>query len=333
MNCTSGSYEQKYESKHCIMNSSQSVLFTEYYMCCADQMRWAGCVTHVRQMKNAYNILLGKREGKRPLRRARCRWKDNIKIDINEIGQRTWQSYQCRITLLKKLTKRWIPTHTPDSCDMHALCVLTLSWKGGTNWKQAHLTGEWRKQTTIPMEQCARVAGVWFHLCEHHLITWSEFGLWQCMILKLCGDSYSSPSHTPLCVNTSCHHSTTKPDHKFCCMWVTLNNSLAQIPRFISETFMRYCIGGRLYGCRDTIQVQVYGSWRRVGLRKDTNVSEDTAASIFTKLHSLHPEDGGSKVLRKVGILPQHYTASQDNSNSHRCENLKPQNQTEFCNF
>jgi hypothetical protein len=29
-------------------------------------------------MKNAYKILVGKPEGKRPLGRSRCRWEDNI---------------------------------------------------------------------------------------------------------------------------------------------------------------------------------------------------------------------------------------------------------------
>jgi hypothetical protein len=33
-----------------------------------------------------YRLLLGKPEGKRPLRRPRRRWIDNIKIDILEIG-------------------------------------------------------------------------------------------------------------------------------------------------------------------------------------------------------------------------------------------------------
>jgi hypothetical protein len=34
--------------------------------------------------RNAYRI--GKPEGNRPLRRPRCRWVDNIKMDIREIG-------------------------------------------------------------------------------------------------------------------------------------------------------------------------------------------------------------------------------------------------------
>jgi hypothetical protein len=37
------------------------------------------------QMKNAYNILVGKHEGKRPLGRPRRRWVDNIKINLREI--------------------------------------------------------------------------------------------------------------------------------------------------------------------------------------------------------------------------------------------------------
>jgi hypothetical protein len=38
------------------------------------------------ETRNAYEILVGKPEGKRPLGRPRRRWVDNIKIDIREIG-------------------------------------------------------------------------------------------------------------------------------------------------------------------------------------------------------------------------------------------------------
>jgi hypothetical protein len=40
---------------------------------------------HVKK-RNVYRILLGKPEGKRPLGRPKHRWKDNIKIDLIEIG-------------------------------------------------------------------------------------------------------------------------------------------------------------------------------------------------------------------------------------------------------
>jgi hypothetical protein len=36
--------------------------------------------------RNAYNILMGKPEGKRPLGRQRRRRVDNIKMDLTEIG-------------------------------------------------------------------------------------------------------------------------------------------------------------------------------------------------------------------------------------------------------
>jgi hypothetical protein len=36
--------------------------------------------------RSAYRILVGKPEGKRPLRRTRCGWKDNIRMDLRKIG-------------------------------------------------------------------------------------------------------------------------------------------------------------------------------------------------------------------------------------------------------
>ena len=33
-----------------------------------------------------YRVLVGKPEGKRPFGRPRCRWKDNIKMDLYEVG-------------------------------------------------------------------------------------------------------------------------------------------------------------------------------------------------------------------------------------------------------
>jgi hypothetical protein len=38
------------------------------------------------ERRNAYRILVGKPDGKRPLGRPRCRWVDNIKMDLREIG-------------------------------------------------------------------------------------------------------------------------------------------------------------------------------------------------------------------------------------------------------
>jgi hypothetical protein len=49
-------------------------------------MRWAGYVARVGKKRNAYRILVGKHEGKRPLARSRRRWEDNIKMDLRETG-------------------------------------------------------------------------------------------------------------------------------------------------------------------------------------------------------------------------------------------------------
>jgi hypothetical protein len=40
-------------------------------------MRWSGHVAHMELIRNAYNILLRKPEGKRLLGRHRYRWEDN----------------------------------------------------------------------------------------------------------------------------------------------------------------------------------------------------------------------------------------------------------------
>jgi hypothetical protein len=48
-------------------------------------MIWAGHVARIGKKRNAYRLLVGKPEGKRPLGRARRRWVDNIKMDLGEI--------------------------------------------------------------------------------------------------------------------------------------------------------------------------------------------------------------------------------------------------------
>jgi hypothetical protein len=50
------------------------------------RMRWAGHVARMGEKRNAYGILVGKPEGKRPLGRPRCRWMNNIRMDLGEIG-------------------------------------------------------------------------------------------------------------------------------------------------------------------------------------------------------------------------------------------------------
>jgi hypothetical protein len=44
----------------------------------------------MREVRDAYKILVGRPEGRRPLGRSRRRWEDNIKLDLREIGFGVW---------------------------------------------------------------------------------------------------------------------------------------------------------------------------------------------------------------------------------------------------
>ena len=50
------------------------------------RMRWVGRVAHKGERRSVYGVLAEKPEGKRLLGRPRCRWKDNTKMDLQEVG-------------------------------------------------------------------------------------------------------------------------------------------------------------------------------------------------------------------------------------------------------
>jgi hypothetical protein len=50
------------------------------------------CSTYGKR-RDAYRVLVGKPEGKRPLGRQRQRWEDNIKMDLQEVGWGSWTGY------------------------------------------------------------------------------------------------------------------------------------------------------------------------------------------------------------------------------------------------
>ncbi|KAJ4451041.1 hypothetical protein ANN_02477 [Periplaneta americana] len=56
------------------------------------RLRWAGHVARMGESRNAYRLLVGRPEGKRPLGRPRRRWEDNIKMDLRKVGydDRDW---------------------------------------------------------------------------------------------------------------------------------------------------------------------------------------------------------------------------------------------------
>ena len=50
------------------------------------RLRWAGHVARMEEGRSAFKILTGKPTGKRPLRRPRRIWEDNIRMVLEEIG-------------------------------------------------------------------------------------------------------------------------------------------------------------------------------------------------------------------------------------------------------
>jgi hypothetical protein len=49
------------------------------------RMRWTGHVARMGEQMNAYRLLVGKPEGRRPLGGPRRTWLDNIRIDLVEV--------------------------------------------------------------------------------------------------------------------------------------------------------------------------------------------------------------------------------------------------------
>jgi hypothetical protein len=62
-------------------------------------------VAQMREKRNAFRILVGTPEGKRPLGRPRRMWMENVKMDLREIGldRDQWRA------LVNTLMNLWVP--------------------------------------------------------------------------------------------------------------------------------------------------------------------------------------------------------------------------------
>jgi hypothetical protein len=81
----------------------------------ARRMRWVGHVAHMGEVRGAYNILVGRPEGRRPLGRHSRRWEDNIKMDLREtrFGDVDWihlaQDRDRWWALVNTVMNLWVP--------------------------------------------------------------------------------------------------------------------------------------------------------------------------------------------------------------------------------
>jgi hypothetical protein len=56
------------------------------------RLKWAGHVARMEESRSVFKILTGKPTRKRPLGRPRCRWEDDIRMDLEEIVINTGNS-------------------------------------------------------------------------------------------------------------------------------------------------------------------------------------------------------------------------------------------------
>jgi hypothetical protein len=63
-------------------NQQGNIHFSIIIMIKSRRMSWAGHVARMGEKRNAYRILVGKPEGKRPLGKPKCMWVGNIKMDL-----------------------------------------------------------------------------------------------------------------------------------------------------------------------------------------------------------------------------------------------------------
>ncbi|KAJ4446515.1 hypothetical protein ANN_13211 [Periplaneta americana] len=128
------------------------------------RLRWAGHVARMGESRNAYRVLVGRPEGKRPLGRPRRRWEDNIKMDLREVGydDRDWIN-------LAQDRDRWRAYHSPNSgwrckegvvpamrrfpCSKCGYSTI-LGWLAGFTWAGPRLVCTLRHSLTIVRPIC-----------------------------------------------------------------------------------------------------------------------------------------------------------------------------------
>jgi hypothetical protein len=83
--------------------------------------------------RNAYRLLVGKPDGKRPLGRPRRRWVDNIKMDLLETGRGVvdWiglaQDRDKWSALVNAVMNPWVPYNAGKLSSGYIICGLSSS--------------------------------------------------------------------------------------------------------------------------------------------------------------------------------------------------------------
>ncbi|KAJ4446810.1 hypothetical protein ANN_13508 [Periplaneta americana] len=114
------------------------------------RLRWAGHVARMGESRNAYRVLVGRPEGKRPLGRPRRRWEDNIKVDLREVGydgrdwinlaqdRDQWRTYvraamNLRCVELEHVRRQYLP---PSMLSQNRSSLACLNLMRNREWEQ-----------------------------------------------------------------------------------------------------------------------------------------------------------------------------------------------------
>ncbi|KAJ4441594.1 hypothetical protein ANN_11450 [Periplaneta americana] len=157
------------------------------------RLRWTGHVARMGESRNAYRVLIGRPERKRPLESPRRVWEDNIKMDLREVGY----DGRDRINLAQD-RDRWrayvrAAMNPPGS--LKAIMSSEILFR-----KPAIMTGEdHRANHTLPLytldtEACGREANTLLDLSDY-VPLWERQLLWYMYV--------GAPAHFHLNVRES----------------------------------------------------------------------------------------------------------------------------------
>jgi hypothetical protein len=68
-------------------------------------MGWAGHIARTGASRSSFRVLVGKPEGRKPFRRPRRRWENNIKMDLREVR---WEGVEAGSIWLRIGTGGWL---------------------------------------------------------------------------------------------------------------------------------------------------------------------------------------------------------------------------------
>jgi hypothetical protein len=128
---------------------------------------WGPCSTN-GEKKNAYRLLVGNPEGKRPLGRPTRRWVDNIRMDLGEVG---WGDMDC--IGLAQDRNRWravvnsvLNLRVPWNVGKLSIGLTSSGLSSSAQLHKLKLNSMvWVRERTIPTERPPLVGEVIANLC------------------------------------------------------------------------------------------------------------------------------------------------------------------------